>query len=227
MRISIVTLFPDMFRGPFDFSIIKRAVAKGAIGISYVNIREYSTDAYQSVDDKPYGGGHGMVLRVDVVDRALTAAKAAYPDLTPHTILMDPKGVRYSQSKARALTAYEHLIILCGHYEGVDERIRSLVDEEISIGDFILTCGEIPAMAIVDSVARLLPGVLPKVAAPKEESFGVAGEGILEHPHYTRPPEYKGMRVPDVLVSGDHAAIAKWKNDESKKNTEERRPDLL
>jgi tRNA (guanine37-N1)-methyltransferase len=227
MTISILTLFPQMFVGPFDQSIIKRAQQNNLLTIEYIDIRNFSKDKYKSVDDHPYGGGHGMVLRVDIIDDALTYVKNKLPAGTKtRTILMDPQGAPYTQQKAQSLSQFDHLILICGHYEGVDERVRLLVDEEISIGDYVLTGGEIPASVIVDSVVRLLPGVLSKEVAPKDESFS-GDEGILEHPQYTRPPSYKSMDVPDVLLSGDHKKITDWRLTQAKSKTKSRRPDLL
>ena len=228
MIISILTLFPGVFVGPFGESMVKRAQKKKLIDIRFINIREFATDRYRSVDDHPYGGGHGMILRVDVVDRALTFATRNTQRATQNTrtILLDPQGTPYHQNKARELSALDHLILICGHYEGVDERVRSLVDEELSIGDYVLTGGEIPAMVVVDSVARLIPGVLTKKAAVQEESF--SGDlGLLEEPQYTRPSSYASMNVPEVLLSGDHKKIAAWRGREAKVKTKTRRPDLL
>jgi tRNA (guanine37-N1)-methyltransferase len=224
LHISILTLFPDMFRGPFDESIIARAVAHGAVSISYIHIRTFAHDKHKSVDDRPYGGGAGMILKVDIVDKALQYAKKCFPTLSSHTVLLDPQGTVYKQSHARRLSTYGHLILICGHYETVDERIRSLVDEEISIGDYVLTGGEIPAMVLVDSVVRLIPGVLKKDTATLDESF--SGD-TLEYPQYTRPGTYKGQKVPSILMSGDHSKITLWKKAESLKRTKKRRPDLL
>lgn len=209
MLFSILTLFPPMFAGPFDFSIVKRAAEKSKVKINFVNIRDFATDNYKTVDDRPYGGGVGMILRVDVVDRALEYAKCQLPSAKTYTILLDPRGRQYYQAKARELSSYDHLILICGHYEDVDARVYKLVDEVISIGNFVLTGGEIPAMLIVDSVTRLLPGVLEKAAATGDESFS---QDLLASPQYTRPEVFKGMRVPEVLLSGDHAKIAEWKN---------------
>ncbi len=221
MTISILTLFPDMFAGPFNNSIIKRAKEKGIVDISFVNIRDFATDKYKTVDDHPYGGGVGMILRVDVVDRALQNIKDKQ---NSRIILLDPQGTPYTQAKAKNLSIFDHLIFICGHYEGVDERIRSLVDEEISIGDYVLTGGEIPAMVVVDSVVRLLPGTLTKPHATVDESFSAP---LLEYPQYTRPETYKGMKVPDILLSGDHKKIKTWRKQEAHTRTRSRRPDLL
>ena len=228
MHITILTLFPEMFAGPFDHSIIQRAKERERVSINLINIRDFATDKYKSVDDHPYGGGAGMVMRVDVIDRALRYVKSHQSNsVTPddlHTILLDPQGVPYSQAKAKELSAIGHLILICGHYEGVDERVRTLVDETISIGDFIVTGGEIPAMVLVDSVVRLLPGVLKKDTATLDESFT---QPLLEYPQYTRPKEFNGMAVPDVLFSGNHAAIDNWRKEQQFTNTKKRRPDLL
>lgn len=206
-----------MFRGPFDQSIIKRGIDKKLVSIDYINIRNFATDMYKSVDGHPYGGGVGMILRVDVVDRALQSIQKG------HTILLDAGGTPYKQSKAKELSALNHLILICGHYEGIDERIRSLVDEEISIGDYVLTGGEIPAMVLVDSVVRLIPGVLTKPEAIVYESFTAP---LLEYPQYTEPQTYNGLAVPPVLLSGNHKAIDTWRNNEALKRTKTQRPDL-
>jgi tRNA (guanine37-N1)-methyltransferase len=213
-----------MFDGPFGSSIIKRAIAKKQITVRCINMRDFSTDAYKSVDHHPYGGGTGMILRVDVVDRAISAAKKSVRGKRAHVVLMDPQGTPYTQAKAHELTKFDHLILICGHYEGVDERVRDLVSEEISIGDYVLTGGEIPAMAIVDSVTRLLPNVLAKADATIHESFS---ENLLEYPQYTRPEVYKKQTVPSVLLSGNHKVIEAWRQDEAKKKTIKRRPDLM
>ncbi len=225
MRISILTLFPEMFRGPFDVSIIGRAQKKHAVDIHMVNLRDYATGAYKSVDDHPYGGGIGMILRVDVVDRAISAIKKTDLSQKIHTVLLDPSGVPYKEKDAQRLTTYTHLILVCAHYEGVDERIRGLVDEEISVGDYILTGGELPAMIVTDSIVRLIPGVLTKKEATVDESFGPSG--ILEYPQYTRPDTYKKQKVPSILLSGNHAEIHSWRKREAQKRTKIRRPDLL
>lgn len=225
MIISILTLFPDMFAGPFDTSIIKRAITKNIITINYINIRDFATDAYKSVDHHPYGGGIGMILRVDVVDRAIQYATQQYTDKNTTIILLDPQGTPYKQKKAKQLaTKYEHLVLVCGHYEGVDERIRSLVTEEVSIGDYILTGGEIPAMVIVDSITRLLPGTLTKSDATVNESFTTS---LLEYPQYTKPEIYHDQSVPNVLLSGNHKKILEWKREQASIKTKQQRPDLI
>lgn len=205
MTISILTLFPDMFAGPFDYSIVKRAKEQGIVTMNLINIRDFATDKYKSVDDYPYGGGPGMIMRVDIIDRAIQKQKG-------RIILLDPRGTTFTQQKARELSALDHLVLVCGHYEGVDARVTSLIDETISIGDYVLTGGELPAMVIVDSVIRLLPGVLKKEATASE-SFSLKIE--KEYPQYTRPEEYKGMRVPDVLLSGNHKRIEEWRKNNS------------
>ncbi len=224
LHISILTLFPEMFVSPFAQSIIKRAIETKKVTLEYSNIRDFSSDSYKSVDDHPYGGGHGMILRVDVIDRAILHVKKKYPSLTTHSILLDPQGSQYTQNIAKKLTTWEHLILLCGHYEGIDERVRDLVDEEISIGDYVLTGGEIPAMAIVDSVVRLLPQTLKRSEATIDESFTT---NLLEYPQYTRPETYKNQQVPEVLLSGNHKNIAQWQKEKAHERTAARRPDLL
>lgn len=223
MKISIITLFPDMFVGPFGSSIIKRAIDQKHITIQYVNLRNFATDRYKSVDDHPYGGGTGMVLRVDVVDRAIQSSRLGFKQ-KEKVILLDPQGIPFTQICARKLSTLDHIIFLCGHYEGVDERIRSLVDEELSIGDYILTGGEIPAMVVIDSIVRLIPNVLSKADATLHESFE---NGTLEYPQYTRPKTYKDTHVPSILLSGNHANIAVWQKNQVRIRTKKRRPDLL
>lgn len=223
MHITILTLFEEMFRGPFDESIIKRAIDKNAVSITYVNIRDFARDKHKSVDEHPYGGGAGMILRVDVVASALAYAKTLHPNEQTKTILMDPQGTPFVQAKAKQLATVDHLIILCGHYEGVDERVRTLVDEEVSIGDYILTCGEIPAMVVVDALVRLLPGVLKKEGVTTNESFE---KNLLEYPQYTKPPVFESLSVPNVLRSGHHKHIHTWQTKEAIKKTKKQRPDL-
>lgn len=219
MKIKILTLFPDMFKGFIQESIIKRAIEKGVVEISCVDIREYSLDKHKHVDDTPCGGGQGMVLACDVVDRCIKANT----DSNSFIVMMTPQGKTYDQKKAEELAKKSELVILCGHYEGFDERIRSFVDEEISIGDFVLTGGEIPAMAISDSVIRLLDNAI-KEESHEDDSFST---GLLEYPQYTRPIEYNGMRVPDVLLSGNHKNIETFRKKESLRRTYLKRKDLL
>jgi tRNA (guanine37-N1)-methyltransferase len=219
MKIDILTLFPEMFNNIFNESIIKRAIDKGLVTINIINFRDYSPYSNHQVDDTPYGGGGGMVLMCEPIALCLDSIKTA----DSYTILMTPDGVTYNQNIAKKFANIKHLIIICGHYEGFDERIRSLVDEEISMGDFILTGGEIPAMAITDSITRLIPGVITKESLTSE-SFN---DDLLDYPTYTKPREYKGMAVPEVLFNGNHEEINKWRNKERIKKTQEKRPDLL
>lgn len=223
MQFTILTLFPEMFTGPFDYSIVHRAKEKDLVSVQLVNIRDFAQDKHKSVDDHPYGGGAGMVMRVDVVDRAIQSVRRQVSSIKETVILLDPRGKTYTQSVAEELVTFDHVILLCGHYEGVDERIRSLVDLEVSIGDYVVTGGEIPAMMIVDSVTRLLPGVLVHPEATKKESF----HGMLEYPQYTRPETYNGNTVPQILLSGDHKRIEEWQQAEAKKITVKHRPDLV
>ncbi|MDY5983826.1 MAG: tRNA (guanosine(37)-N1)-methyltransferase TrmD [Anaeroplasma sp.] len=219
MKIKILTLFPDMFTGFIDESIIKRAIEKGVVEVSLIDIRQYSQDKHKHVDDTPCGGGAGMVMAVDVVDRCIKANTNEHS----HIVMMTPQGETYNQKKALELSKLDELVLLCGHYEGFDERIRSYVDEEVSIGDFVLTGGEIAAMVISDSVIRLLDHAIRKESY-MEDSFSI---GLLEYPQYTRPIEYDGMRVPDVLLSGNHKNIETFRKKESLRRTYKKRPDLL
>jgi tRNA (guanine37-N1)-methyltransferase len=225
MKIDIVTLFPDMFSSVFGESMIKRGRRKGAVDLTVHDLRNWTYDNHRTADDRPYGGGPGMVMKVEPVDRALNALKSG-PEAegAPLVILTTPHGRRFDQALARKLSGTGHMIMVCGHYEGVDERIRSFVDMEISTGDYILTCGELPAMVIADAVIRLLPGVLGDERCLEDESFE---NGMLEYPQYTRPAEYKGMRVPEVLMCGDHKKIERWKKEKALERTRERRPDML
>lgn len=224
MKIDILTLFPEMFEGILSSSILGKAIEKQAAEVNLVNFREYSSNKHKNVDDYPYGGGAGMVLTPQpVFDAVEDIIKKT--NKKPRVILMSPQGETHSQEKAAELAEEDHLIFLCGHYEGFDERIREqLADDEISIGDYVLTGGELAAMVITDSVVRLLPGVLGNETSAPEDSFS---NGLLEHPHYTRPADFRGLKVPDVLLSGDHGKIAEWRKKESLKRTAERRNDLL
>lgn len=224
MKIDVLTLFPEMFAGVFNHSILKKAQEKKIVSINLVNFREYSDDKHQTVDDYPYGGGAGMVLKPQPIFDCVEALRKESKSTDPSVILVCPQGELYTQKKAEQLANKEHLMVICGHYEGYDERIRSLVTEEISIGDYVLTGGELAAMVIIDSVVRLLPGVLGNEESHKQDSFST---GLLEHPHYTRPQNFRGMKVPDVLLSGNHEKIAEWREKESLRRTWERRPDLL
>jgi tRNA (guanine37-N1)-methyltransferase len=219
VRFDIFTLFPEMFRGPFDESILARARAQGLIEIALHNPRDITTDRHHIVDDYPYGGGAGMVMKPEPLFAAVEAVHRVGP-----IILLSPGGRVFTQAVARELAREPAITLLCGHYEGVDERVREhLVTDEISLGDFVLTGGELAAMAIVDAVGRLLPGVLAP-GSTEEESHTA---GLLEYPQYTRPPEFRGWRVPDILLSGNHAAIARWRRKEALRRTYRQRPDLL
>ncbi|MDR1616322.1 MAG: tRNA (guanosine(37)-N1)-methyltransferase TrmD [Syntrophomonadaceae bacterium] len=220
MKIQVFTLFPEMFDGPVNTSIIKRAREKGAVDLELVNIRDFAHDRHAQTDDYPYGGGAGMVLKADVVIPAL----AAFKNNGSHVVYMSPQGKTLNQKKAAALAAKPHLIILCGHYEGIDERIMTQVDEEISIGDYILTGGEIPALVVIDAVSRLLPGVLGCPESLREESF--SGD-LLGYPQYTRPPLFQALEVPPPLLSGNHEHIRLWRKKQSLLKTLLKRPELL
>ena len=221
MLIDIVTLFPPMFAGPMSESIIKRAQEKGAVKIKLHYLRDYTFDRHQTADDKPYGGGSGMVMMVEPIALALDAV--AKPDST--VIVVSPRGEKFTQKTAEELAGKNSLVFVCGHYEGVDERVFELFPcREISIGDFVLTNGELPAMAMIDAIVRLLPGVLGNEESLRSESFQ---NGLLEYPQYTRPAEFRGKKVPDVLLSGNHKEIAKWREEKGLELTRQRRPDLL
>ncbi len=225
-----------MFDGPFSKSIVKRAQEKGIVKINIYNLRTWTKDKHKTVDDSPYGGGAGMVMRVDIVDNAISNIKnkiSKIKNKDMKIILLTPQGKVFNQKIAQTLTKYSNLILICGHYEGVDERIREhLVDEEISIGDYILTGGELPAMVLVDVVVRLIPGVLGKEESVKHESFTISDsklktQTLLEYPQYTRPEVYRGWEVPEVLLSGNHAEIESWRQKKALGRTKSRRPDLL
>jgi len=221
MKITILTIFPEMFQGVFTESILKRAIGMGLVQVDFVNFRDFSQNKHHRVDDYSFGGGPGLVLTVEPIYLALQSI----PDYeSALKILMTPQGVPYLQNTANELAKKEHIIIICGHYEGFDERIRTFVDMEISIGDYVLTGGEIGAMVLVDSITRLLPGVLGSDESFEQDSFY---NGLLEYPQYTRPQEFMGMKVPDVLISGNHADVDQWRKEQSIKRTHERRPDLL
>ncbi|MFD0587854.1 tRNA (guanosine(37)-N1)-methyltransferase TrmD [Paenibacillus sp. GCM10027627] len=224
MKIDVLTLFPEMFEGVFGASILGKAKDKGIVSLQAVNFRNYSNNKHNTVDDYPYGGGGGMVLKPEPVFAAVEDL-AVQPDVKPRVILMCPQGETFTQRKAEELSKEAHLVLICGHYEGYDERIREhLVTDELSIGDYVLTGGEIPAMTVIDSVVRLLPGVLGNETSAVTDSYST---GLLEHPHYTRPPEFRGWNVPDILVSGHHAKIEAWRREQSLLRTFKRRPDLL
>jgi len=220
MKIDILTIFPKMFEGPFRESMIKRAQEKKLVEIKIHDLRQWTEDKHKTVDDKPFGGGPGMVMKVEVIDKALKALKTDKTKI----ILLTPQGKTFKQQMVKKLSKLEHIIMICGHYEGFDERIREhLVDEEISIGDYVLTGGEIPAMVVVDTVVRLIPGVVGNEESTKDESFS---KGWLEYPQYTRPADYRGWQVPEVLLSGDHEKIKKWRKEQAEKRTRLKRPDL-
>lgn len=224
MRIDIITLFPELFDGFKSHSIVGRAIKNGKVEVFVHNLREQATDSYGSVDDHPYGGGPGMVLRFDVLLRALESVKSQMPNSQIKTILLTPQGQVYNQQTANSLRMEENLILICGHYEGFDDRIREYVAMEISIGDYVLTGGELAAMVIADSTVRLLPGVLGDDTSSQDESHS---EGLLEYPQYTRPLEYEGKKVPEILLGGNHKEIDKWRREQSIARTKVRRPDLL
>lgn len=223
IRFDILSIFPEMLQSPLNFSLLKKAQEKGLIDIGLHNIRDWAEDKHNMTDDAPYGGGCGMVMKVEPVERALAAVKRT--DVQPLVVLMTPQGEAFNQKIAAQLAYEKQIIMICGRYEGVDERIREhLADREISIGDYILTGGELSALVVIDAVSRLIPGVLGNDASAVTESFS---QGLLEYPQYTRPAEYKGWCVPDVLVSGNHAQIERWQRVEAIKRTWLRRPDLL
>lgn len=222
LEIHIVTIFPGMLSGFLGESMVGRAVAAGQVRISTIDLRDFTNDAHRTTDDRPYGGGPGMVMKPEPIFKAVESVRRP----GSRVLLMTPQGRRFDQPLARALSAASHLVFVCGHYEGIDERVREgLITEEISIGDYVLTNGVLAAAVVVDAVVRLLPGVLGAGAeALKEESFGNV---CLEYPQYTRPPEFRGMRVPQILLSGNHEEIARWREAQARQRTQERRPDLL
>ena len=223
MKFDILTLFPNMFSSPLRESILGKAVEKGLIQIQTINIRDFALDKHQVVDDAPYGGGQGMVMKVEPIARAIESVKSQ--NRSARTIYLTPQGIPFHQDMARRLSTQSHLILLCGRYEGVDERARDLfIDEEISIGDYVLTGGELAAMVLVDAVSRFIPGVLGSDRSAEEDSFF---NSLLEYPQYTRPVDFRGSRVPEVLLSGNHSAISLWRRREAIRRTSLRRPDLL
>lgn len=225
MKIDILTLFPEMFAGVFNHSILKKAQEIDAVTFNLINFRDFSTNKHKKVDDYPYGGGAGMVLTPQPIFDAVDSVLNDNSNQKPRVILMCPQGRRFNQEMAESLANEKHLVFICGHYEGYDERIRSnLVTDEISIGDYVLTGGELASMVIIDSVTRLLPGVLGNKASSEEDSFST---GLLEHPQYTRPADFRGMKVPEVLLSGDHKRIEEWRQKESFLRTYARRKEML
>lgn len=232
MKISIITLFPKMISGFFKESIVKRAQEKKLVEIKVINLRDFAIDNYGTVDDRPYGGGAGMILRVEPIYNAILniknqRSKIQIKNKKEKIILTSPKGKIFDQKKAVEYSKIDNLIIIAGHYEDVDARVLDFVDEEVSMGDFVLTGGEIPTAAIVDSVVRLIPGVLKKDQATKNESFDINGKKILEYPQYTRPEVFMGKKVPSVLLSGDPKKIRIWQEEQALKETHKKRPDLL
>ena len=221
MKIDVLTLFPEMFAGPLDVSIVQRARKNGLLNLRVHNLRDWTHDRHKTVDDRPFGGSAGMVLKPE----PLFEAVESLGNEQTKVILLTPAGRPFSQAIAREMAQDEHLLFICGSYEGVDERVReALVDDELSIGDYVLTNGGLPAMVIIDAVTRLLPGALGDDESAKDESFS---HGLLEYPHYTRPAEFRGMKVPDVLLSGHHAEIDKWRAEQARLRTAQQRPDLL
>ena len=227
MKIDVLSLFPDMFTGVFEQSILKKASEKGVASYHVTNFRDFADNKHNKVDDYPYGGGAGMVLMPQPIFDAVAHVKKGVREGSkpPRILLMTPQGERFTQKHAEALAGEDHLIFLCGHYEGYDERVHEhLVTDEFSIGDYVLTGGELAAMVMIDSVVRLLPGALGNDVSAVTDSFS---SGLLEHPQYTRPADFRGLKVPDVLLSGNHAKIEEWRKEESLRRTKERRPDLL
>ena len=224
MKIDVLTLFPAMFAGPLDESIVKRAREAGLLDLKIHNLRDWAHDRHKTVDDRPFGGGPGMLLKVEPLFEAIEALQRE----TTRVILLSPSGRKFDQSIAREVAQSDDLLLVCGSYEGFDERVReALADDELSIGDYVLTNGALPAMVVIDAVARLLPGVLGDDESSHDESFSHPAHAGLEYPQYTRPAEFRGMKVPDVLLSGNHAEIEKWRCGQAKLRTEKQRPDLL
>ncbi len=220
MKVDVLTLFPAMFAGPLDESILRRARESGRLELALHDLRDWTHDRHRTVDGTPYGGGPGMVLKPEPIFEAIDELA----NDTTQVVMLTPQGEPFRQAKARTLSTHEHLLLLCGSYEGFDERIRTRVHHEISIGDYVLTNGALPAMVVIDAVTRLLPGVLGDDASSVEESFS---ENTLDYPQYTRPAEYRGLEVPEVLQNGNHAAIEQWRREQAEQRTRERRPDLL
>ena len=221
MQIDVITLFPEMLDGFLGQSMMKRAAKAGHVTFNGLNLRDFTEDKHRTTDERPFGGGPGMVMKPEPIFKAVESIRTE----KSRVILMCPQGKPFTQQRAQELSKEKHLIFVCGHYEGVDERIReALVDEEISIGDYVLTNGVLPAAVVIDAVVRLIPGVLGGEGAAEQESFS---EPLLEYPQYTRPPEFRGMKVPEELLTGNHAAIAEWRRKQSEKRTSTRRPDLL
>jgi tRNA (guanine37-N1)-methyltransferase len=228
MQVAIVTLFPELFAPFFATSLMGRAHGSGVVSVHYEDLRQHGLGKHRSVDDTPYGGGSGMVMRADCVVAAMDAAcEALGPGEPVHRILLTPQGKRFTQHDARRLAQKSRLCLTCGRYEGFDERVRGFVDEELSLGDFVVTGGEVPAMCMLEAVIRLLPGVLGNDDSAREESFSEELEGLLEYPQYTRPVEFRGLEVPEVLRNGDHAKINRYREEQAQKRSLERRPELV
>ena len=224
MLVDVITLFPEMFTSPFADSIIKRAIDNKILQINFTQLRDFAFDKHKQVDDSPFGGGSGMVLKPEPMYRAVRNVLSREGNLSRRIIITDPSGTVFNQAKAKELATFDRLIFICGHYEGFDARIYDLADELISIGDFVLTGGELPTMVIIDAVARMLPGVLGSEDSARTDSFF---DGLLSYPQYTRPQDFEGKKVPEILLSGHHANIEKWRREKSLEITKLRRPDLL
>jgi tRNA (guanine37-N1)-methyltransferase len=222
MHFHIVTLFPELFGSVLDATMLKKGQERGALRFSFYDVRAYATDKHRVTDDTPYGGGPGMVMKPEPLTAAIEATGSG--EHRPRRVLLCPQGALLDHARARALARHEAVVLICGRYEGVDERVRASIDEELSIGDYVVSGGEIAAIVVIDAAARLVPGVLGCAQSAEDESFGAH---LLEFPQYTRPPEFRGVRVPEILLSGDHQAIARWRRQESLRRTWERRPDLL
>ncbi|MFN2587159.1 MAG: tRNA (guanosine(37)-N1)-methyltransferase TrmD [Actinomycetota bacterium] len=219
--VGVVTLFPELFRTPLETSLLGRATAAGLLEVRVHDLREHGLGTHRSVDDEPYGGGAGMVMRPEPLFAAIEAVRGP----RSHVVLLSPRGHRLDHGHVTRLASLEHLVLVCGRYEGVDERVvEAAVDEELSIGDYVLSGGELPALVVIEAISRLVPGVLGNAESAASESHAA---GLLEYPQYTRPAEFRGLRVPDVLLSGDHDAVARWRREQSERLTRERRPDLL
>jgi len=231
MKIDILTIFPEMFTSFLTSSLLGKAVKKNILNINCIDIRSFTEDKHNTVDDKPFGGGVGMVMKAEPVYKAIKSTGVKKhnnlykkPFKKPLVVFMSPQGEKLNTDMVKQLSKYDHLVLLCGHYEGIDERAMNWVDKEVSIGDYVLTGGEVPAMVLIDAVSRMIPGVVKEKLSVEQDSFF---NGMLDYPHYTRPAKFKNMKVPDVLLSGNHAEIEKWKNKQSFERTQKRRPDLL
>lgn len=226
MRVAVVTLFPELFEPFLGTSLVKRAINDEKLTLTFESLRRHGVGKHSSVDDTPYGGGSGMVMRVDCLVSAMEAAEQALEGRV-HRVLLTPQGQRLTQSLVSWLSQRESLVLVCGRYEGFDERVRHFVDQELSLGDFVLAGGEVAAMAVIEALVRLLPGVLGNAESARQESFSEELGGLLEYPQYTRPADFRGLVVPEILVSGDHAKVEEWRLAEARERTERRRPDLI